>query len=104
MKAIGFGYVALLAAFCAAGTAQAAQPGTPAATVIAIPPMTTPDSGTKGNEMLAVAWQATRLIQADLSQTSEVMALEPNQKDYYSFPKSLRPLSRNGATGARRHW
>ncbi len=91
MKAIGFGYVALLAAFGAAGTAQAAQPGTPAATVIAIPPMTTPDSGTKGNEMLAVAWQATRLIQADLSQTSEVMALEPNQKDYYSFPEVTAP-------------
>jgi TolB protein len=90
MKAIHWRYVALLAAFCA-GTAQAAQPGAPAATVLAIPPMTTPDSGTRGNEMLAVAWQATQLIQADLSQTSEVMALTPNQKDYYSFPEVTAP-------------
>ncbi len=90
MKAIRLGYVAL-AAFCATGTAEAAQPGAPAATVVAIPPMTTPDSGTRGNEMLAVAWQATQLIQADLSQTSEVMALTPSQKDYYSFPEVTAP-------------
>jgi TolB protein len=91
MKAIRFGYVALVGALCAAGTAEAAQLGAPAATVVAIPPMTTPDSGTKGNEMLAVAWQATRLIDADLSQTSEVMALPPDQKDYYSFPEVTAP-------------
>ena len=91
MKAILTAYVVLLAFLSAAGTADAAQPGAPAATVLAIPPMTTPDSGAKGNEMLAVAWQATQLIQADLSQTSEVMALAPNQKDYYSFPEVTAP-------------
>ena len=31
---------------------QAQQPGTPAASVIAVPPLTSPDTGTKGNEML----------------------------------------------------
>lgn len=90
MRTIRLGYVAL-AAFCAAGSAGAAQPGNPAATVIAIPPMTTPDSGTRGNEMLAAAWEATRLIAADLGQTSDVMALTPNQKDYYSFPEVTAP-------------
>ncbi|HEX3676273.1 MAG TPA: Tol-Pal system protein TolB [Sphingomicrobium sp.] len=91
MKAIRAGTFALLAAACAAGTASAAQPGTPAATVIAIPPMTTPDAGTKGNEMLAVAWQATKLIQLDLGQTSELMPLEPNRRDYYSYPEVTAP-------------
>ena len=42
--------------------AQAVQPGTPTATVIAVPPLTSPDSGTKGNQMLAVGWDATQLI------------------------------------------
>ena len=82
--------LALLAAAFAGG-AQAAQPGTPAATVIAIPPMTTPDSGTKGNETLAVAWDATQLIAADLQQTSEMMPLTPNRNDYYSYPEVTAP-------------
>jgi TolB protein len=91
MRAIRLGYFAAAAALCVGGSATAAQPGTPAATVIAIPPMTTPDSGTKGNEMLGVAWQATQLIEADLRQTSELMALEPNRKDYYSYPEVTAP-------------
>ena len=53
---------AIGAAALTAASAAAQQPGTPAATVIAIPPMTTPDSGTRGNQMLALAWQATQLI------------------------------------------
>ena len=91
MKTIRAGYFALLAIACVGGTARAAQPGTPAATVIAIPPMTTPDSGNKGNEMLAIAWQATQLIATDLRQTSELMPLDPNRKDYYSFPEVTAP-------------
>lgn len=90
MKTIRVGYFALLAAACV-GNANAAQPGTPAATVIAIPPMTTPDSGGTGNEMLAVAWQETKLIQMDLGQTSELMPLEPSRKDYYSYPEVTAP-------------
>ena len=75
----------ILAGLAAAlpGTAVAAQ--TPAgadATVIAIPPLTTPDTGTKGNELLALGWEATQLIAADLRQTSELMPLPPKQKDY----------------------
>ncbi|MES2135980.1 MAG: Tol-Pal system protein TolB [Pseudomonadota bacterium] len=82
--------------------AQDVQPGAPAATVIAIPPLTTPDSGSKGNEMLAVAWQATQLIEADLRQTSEVMVLKPNQKDYYSYPEVTAPtFSKWRAAGAK---
>lgn len=74
-----------------AGQAQAQPPGTPAATVIAVPPMTSPDAGSKGNEMLAIAWQATQLIVTDLRQTSELMPLPPNQKDYYSYPEVTAP-------------
>ena len=37
------------------GTAAAAQqPAAPAATVVEIPPLTSPDSGTRGNEMLQI--------------------------------------------------
>jgi TolB protein len=71
--------------------AQAQQAGAPAATVIAIPPMTSPDKGAKGNEMLAMAWQATQLIETDLRQTAELMPLPPNQKDYYSYPEVTAP-------------
>jgi len=71
--------------------AHAQQPGTPAATVIAIPPMTSPDTGTRGNEMLGIGWQATQMIAADLRQTSEMMPLPPNQKDYYSYPEVTAP-------------
>jgi TolB protein len=82
---------AIGAAALAASPAPAQQPGTPAATVIAIPPMTTPDSGTRGNQMLALAWQATQLIGTDLRETSELMPLPSNQKDYYSYPEVTAP-------------
>jgi TolB protein len=85
-------HVAIAAALTVTAAGAAAQPaGTPAATVVAIPPITTPDSGSKGNEMLAIGWQATQLIAADLRQTSELMPLPPNQKDYYSFPEVTAP-------------
>ena len=84
--------VLLVAGLCLAGSAEAAvQAGTPAATVIAVPPMTTPDTGSKGNEMLSMAWQATQLIADDLRQTAEVMPLTPDRKDYYSYPEVTAP-------------
>ena len=72
----------ILAALAAAlpGTAVAQNAAGADATVIAIPPLTTPDTGTKGNELLALGWEATQLIAADLRQTSELMPLPPKQK------------------------
>ena len=40
---------------------------------------------------LALAWQATQLIEADLRQTAELMPLAPNRKDYYSYPEVTAP-------------
>lgn len=81
--------VALFLASASFGTVALAQE--PAATVIALPPMTSPDSGSKGNEMLAIAWQATQLIETDLRQTAELMPLKPDRKDYYSYPEVTAP-------------
>ena len=89
MKVVRIG-LALLAA-CAGGAAAAQQPGAATATVIAVPPMTSPDTGAKGNEMLAMAWQATQLIATDLRQTAEIMPLTPDRKDYYSYPEVTAP-------------
>ena len=86
IRSLAMGLAASLAA-----PAVAQTPGTPAATVIAIPPMTSPDTGSKGNEMLGMAWQATQLIADDLRQTSEIMPLTPNRKDYYSYPEVTAP-------------
>ena len=85
------GAAALLAAAFLSAPTQAAQPGRPAATVIAIPPLTSPDTGKKGNEMLALAWQVTGLIADDLRQTAEVMPLAPDRNDYYSYPQVTAP-------------
>ena len=73
------------------GLAGAAQAQQPAATVIAVPPLTSPDSGDKGNRMLAVGWDVTQAIEADLRQTAEVMPLKPNRDDYYSYPEVTAP-------------
>jgi TolB protein len=73
------------------GLAGAAYAQQPAATVIAIPPLTSPDSGAKGNQMLAVGWDVTQAIEADLRQTAEVMPLKPNRDDYYSYPEVTAP-------------
>jgi len=74
-----------------ASAASAQQPGSPAATVIAVPPLTSPDSGNKGNAMLAVGWEATQLIASDLRQTAEVMPLSSSRDDYYSYPEVTAP-------------
>jgi len=86
IRSVFIGAAALLGS-----AAQAQQPGTPSAAVVAIPPMTTPDTGSKGNESLAIAWQATQLIETDLRQTAELMPLQPNRKDYYSYPEVTAP-------------
>ena len=81
---------------------QAQQPGMPPATVIAVPPLTSPDGGTKGNQMLAVGWDATQLIVADLGQTAELMPLPPKRDDYYSYPEVTAPtFSKWRSAGAR---
>jgi TolB protein len=77
--------------FGSATAAQAQEPGTPAATVIAVPPLTSPDSGTRGNQMLQVGWDATQLIASDLRQTAELMPLKPDRDDYYSYPEVTAP-------------
>jgi len=87
LKLAAFGAAALFASPVTA-TVQA---GAPAATVIALPPMTSPDAGAKGNQSLAYAWQATQLIETDLRQTSELMPLSPDRKDYYSYPEVTAP-------------
>jgi TolB protein len=72
-------------------TAAGAQSAMPAVTVIAVPPLTSPDSGDRGNEMLALGWQVTQLIETDLRQTAELMPLRPNRDDYYSYPEVTAP-------------
>jgi TolB protein len=82
--------------------AQSQQPGPPAATVIAVPPLTSPDSGNRGNQMLAVGWQVTEQVEADLRQTAELMPLKPNRDDYYSYPEVTAPnFSKWRGAGAR---
>ena len=81
----------LILPFLLLGVAGAAHAQQPAATVIAVPPLTSPDSGTKGNQMLAVGWDVTQAIEGDLRQTAEVMPLKPNRDDYYSYPEVTAP-------------
>ena len=84
------------------GLSSAAAAQQPAATVIAVPPLTSPDSGDKGNQMLAVGWNVTQAIEADLRQTAEVMPLKPNRDDYYSYPEVTAPtFSKWRSAGAR---
>jgi TolB protein len=71
--------------------ARAQQPDASAATLIAVPPLTSPDSGTRGNQMLQVGWEATQLIASDLGQTAELAPLKPNRDDYYSYPEVTAP-------------
>jgi len=79
----------LLLPFLLLGSAAQAQQ--PAATPIAIPPLTSPDSGSRGNQMLAIGWEATQLIASDLAQTAELAPLKPDREDYYSFPEVTAP-------------
>lgn len=71
----------------AGSAAQAQQP----ATVIAVPPLTSPDSGTKGNQMLQIGWEATQLINTDLASTPEFAPVKTTRDDYYSYPEVTAP-------------
>jgi TolB protein len=82
----------LLAASCLGSAASAQQPGSAAATVVAVPPLSTPaDKETSAGGTLSLAWQASQQIAQDLGTTSEVMPLPPVQKDYYSYPEVTAP-------------
>jgi len=82
------------------GTAAQAQQSAPI--TVAIPPFTSPDTGTRGNEMLAVGWDATQLIASDLAQTAELSPLKPNRDDYYAYPEVTAPtFSKYRAAGAK---
>jgi TolB protein len=73
--------------------AHAQQPaGTAAASVVAIPPLSTPsDKPTSAGGTLSLAWEASKMIAQDLRTTSEIMPLPPAQKDYYSYPEVTAP-------------
>ncbi|HJP68730.1 MAG TPA: Tol-Pal system protein TolB, partial [Sphingomicrobium sp.] len=75
----------------AAASANAQEPVAPSVTAIAVPPLTSPDSGTKGNEMLQLGWEATQVIISDLDQTRELVPLKTSRDDYYSFPEVTAP-------------
>lgn len=81
----------------AAAQAQQAMP------VIAIPPLTTPNDTKIGRTTtLGIAWEASKLIATDLRSTAELMALPPDQKDFYSYPEVTAPtFSRWRALGAK---
>ena len=95
----GFLFLAAVAAAVDGAPAFAQQP---AVSVVAIPPLTTPDTGSKGSQSLGIAWQATQMIVADLRSTSELMPLPPSQKDFYSYPEVTAPtFSKWRAAGAK---
>jgi len=82
----------LLAGACLASAAHAQQPGAAAATVVAVPPLSTPsDKQTSAGGTLSLAWQASQLIADDLRSTTEIVPLPPAQKDYYSYPEVTAP-------------
>ena len=83
--------------------AHSQQAGTAAATVVAVPPLSTPsDKPTSAGSTLSLAWQASKLIAQDLGGTSEIMPLPPSQKDYYSYPEVTAPtFSKWRAAGAK---
>ena len=87
-----------LALFAAPAAAQE-----PAAAVVAVPPLTTPDNSSRGADgPAAIAWQASQLIASDLRSTAELVPVGPNQKDYYSYPEVTAPtFSRWRAQGAK---
>jgi TolB protein len=81
----------LLSFLLLAGSAAHAQQPTAPATVIAVPPLTSPDSGTKGNQMLQIGWEATQVINADLGGTPEFAPVKTTRDDYYSYPEVTAP-------------
>lgn len=86
LPGLALGLAALLGS-----AAEAQEAPAPAATVIAVPPLTSPDSGSKGNQMLQVGWDATQLIVSDLASTIELSPLKANRDDYYSYPEVTAP-------------
>jgi TolB protein len=70
-------------------------------TVVAVPPLTTPDDRkTSAGSTAAIAWQATQLIVSDLRST-ELVPTRPDQKDFYSYPEVTAPTySRWRSAGA----
>ena len=90
MKALIAAFAALVVMPGIAGAQSAAQPP---ATVIAIPPLSTPEDKKleDGGTVLAIAWQATQLIATDLRSTSEIYPVGPDQKDFYSYPEVTAP-------------
>jgi TolB protein len=93
--AYGFFFAAFL--LSSAAVAQTPMP------VIAVPPLTTPSDKPVGNTTtLGIAWQASQLIAQDLRTTGEMMAIAPEQKDYYSYPEVTAPtFSRWRSKGAK---
>jgi TolB protein len=60
--------------------------------VIAVPPLATPNNKETGaGSPAAVAWEASKLIAADLRTTAELVPIGPNQKDFYSYPEVTAP-------------
>lgn len=94
---------ALLAGMCLAAAAHGQEAGSAAATVVAVPPLSTPeDKQTSAGSTQTIAWQAAQQIADDLGTTSEAMPLPPTQKSYYSYPEVTAPtFSRWRATGAK---
>ena len=80
--------IALLAVV---STGASAQPSQPAATLIAVPPLSAPNSDGGADSTLAIAWEATKLIATDLRSTAEIYPVGPEQKDFYSFPEVTAP-------------
>ena len=62
------------------------------ATVVAVPPLATPDDQpTSAGSTAALAWQASLLIASDLQSASELIPVQPDQKDFYSYPEVTAP-------------
>lgn len=89
----------LFASLLLTSAAQAQSP----MPVIAVPPLATPsDKPVDNTTTQGIAWQASQLIAQDLRSTGEMMAIEPSQKDYYSYPEVTAPtFSRWRSKGAK---
>ncbi|MGZ2412566.1 TolB protein [Sphingomonas sp. F9_3S_D5_B_2] len=63
-----------------------------AVAVVAVPPLSTPDDKpTSAGSTAALAWQASLLIASDLKSSPDLMTIEPDQKDFYSYPEVTAP-------------
>ena len=66
-------------------------------TVIAVPPLATPNPGE--GDAASVAWQASQLIASDLRSTAELVPVGPDRKDFYSYPEVTAPTFSRWRTG-----